>query len=255
MVGGNTWIPQLLQDERWRLDATGEWDYLNATFREAQSMLRDAATMTMTMSPGDNGKVVTVRVINETGHKLPTGYPEGRQMWIHLEAFDSDGALVYESGVYDVVEHRLVRDDDVRVFEAKQGISSNLAGMLDKDAGASFHFILNNEVVKDNRIPPRGYTEAAFDRPGLRPVGATYEDGQYWADATYTVPSATVRVLTTLYYQTASKEYVDFLRDIGGVDGEALYELWESNPSPPQVMGRAWWPRRSFYLPLILKAK
>jgi hypothetical protein len=61
--------------------------------------------------------------------------------------------------------------------------------------------------------------------------------------------------LTTLYYQTASKEYVDFLRDIGGVDGEALYELWESNPSPPQVMGRAWWPRRSFYLPLILKAK
>jgi len=255
MVGGNTWIPQLLQDERWRLDAAGEGDYLDATFREAQAMLGDAATVTMTVSPGDNGKVVTVRVINETGHKLPTGYPEGRQMWIHLEAFDSDGANVYESGAYDFAEHRLVRDVDVYVFEAKQGISSDLARMLGKEAGASFHFILNNEVVKDNRIPPRGFTQAALDQPGLRPVGATYEAGQYWADARYLVPSATARVLATLYYQTASKEYVEFLRDRGGVDGEALYELWESNPSPPQVMARVWWPRRTSYLPLILKAK
>ena len=31
--------------------------------------------------------VVDVKVTNLTGHKLPTGYPEGRRMWIHLMAY------------------------------------------------------------------------------------------------------------------------------------------------------------------------
>jgi hypothetical protein len=209
--------------------------------------------MTVTVSPRDSGKAAIVRVTNQTGHKLPTGYPEGRQMWIHFQAFDTDGNLVYESGAYDATEHRLVRDADVQVFEAKQGISQDLARLLGREPGESFHFILNNVVVKDNRIPPRGYTQAAFDQPGLRPVGVTCEDGQYWSDKRYALPATAVRVRVTLYYQTASREYVEFLRDNGGVDGEALNELWQGNPSPPQVMERAWWPRWPAYLPLIFK--
>ena len=38
---------------------------------------------------------------NNTGHKLPTGYPEGRRMWLNLRAYDDDGELIYESGAYD----------------------------------------------------------------------------------------------------------------------------------------------------------
>ncbi len=254
MVGGNTWLPQLLQDEDWRLHAAGEADYLDATFREAQSMLRKAARLSVTMTASGTQKLATVRVINETGHKLPTGYPEGRQMWIHLKAYDEDGNLIDESGAYDFDAGQLNRDADVKVYEAKQGITPELAELLNKPAGASFHFVLNNEVVKDNRIPPRGYTQDAFDEPGLRPVGAIYADGQHWDDTTYTLPEDAEQVLATLYYQTASREYVEFLKERGGVDGEALYELWETSKSPPQVMARAWWPNHPVYLPLIFKS-
>ena len=44
--------------------------------------------------------------------------------------------------------------------------------------------MLNNVVVKDNRIPPRGFTNAAFEAFDGAPVGATYADGQYWDDVT-----------------------------------------------------------------------
>jgi hypothetical protein len=178
-------------------------------------------------------------------------------MWINLRAYDAAGELIYESGDYDFDTGQLDRDADadadIKVYEAKQGITPELADLLGEPAGASFHFVLNNEVVKDNRIPPRGYTQDAFDEPGLRPVGATYADGQHWDDTVYDLPEETERVLATLYYQTASKEYVDFLRANGGVDGEALGELWETSKSPPQVMARAWWPNYPMYLPLILK--
>jgi uncharacterized repeat protein (TIGR01451 family) len=253
MVGGNAWLPQILQDEDWRLQAVGEEDYLDETFREAQSMLRKAATMTVTVVPSGSLRMAHVRVTNHAGHKLPTGYPEGRQVWINLKAFDAAGELLYESGAYDFDAGHLDRDADIKVYEAKQGITSELAELLGEPAGPSFHFVLNNQVVKDNRIPPRGYTQAAFDEPGLRPVGATYRDGQHWDDTLYVLPEETGCLLATLYYQTASGEYVDFLRANGGIDGKALGDIWESSKSPPQVMARTWWPGYAVYLPLVLR--
>jgi hypothetical protein len=113
--------------------------------------------------------------------------------------------------------------------------------------------VLNNMVIKDNRIPPRGYTQAAFDRPGLRPVGAIYTDGQYWNDTSYTLPANTERVVATLYYQTPSREYIDFLRSNGGVDGVTLGELWDNSKSPPKVMAVAFFPSLPTYLPIIIK--
>jgi hypothetical protein len=253
MVGGNTWIPELLQDTAWRLDAEEDAGYLAATIREATAMLQRAATLTVILDTGRASPVATVRVTNEAGHKLPTGYPEGRQMWLHLRAYDAAGNLVYESGAYDEAGDRLIRDGDAKVYEIKQGITPDLASLLGKPAGASFHFVLNNTVVKDNRIPPRGYTQAAFDQDGLRPVDATYANGQHWDETTYTLPDDATRVAVWLYYQTASREYVEFLEANGGVDGLALYDLWTRNPSPPVLMAFAVTPPHELYMPIITK--
>lgn len=78
MVGGNTWVPMLLQDPAWRLSVPNDAAYLNTTAQRARSMLGRAATLTATLVPSGTQKAVHVRVVNETGHKLPTGYPEGR---------------------------------------------------------------------------------------------------------------------------------------------------------------------------------
>lgn len=253
MVGGNTWVPALLQDPAWRLSAEADAGHLHETMLQARQMLRKAATVTVTVTPSDTAKIATVRVTNQTGHKLPTGYPEGRRMWLNLRAYDAGGALVYESGAYDAETGKLQQDPDLKVYEVKQGITPALAAVLGKPAGASFHFVLNNTTVKDNRIPPRGYSQALYNRPGLRPVGVEYADGQYWDDTDYTVPIETERVVATLYYQTASREYVEFLAANGGIDGLALAELWASLKSPPEVMARAWVPSFEMYLPIIRK--
>jgi hypothetical protein len=128
-----------------------------------------------------------------------------------------------------------------------------LAALLNLPPGKSFHFVLNNTVVKDNRIPPRGFTPSALQEHGLQPVGAEYEPGQYWDETVYQMPGDVERVRVTLYYQTASKEYVDFLRANGGVDGASLGELWDSSQSPPEVMATASYPVLPIYLPVVVK--
>jgi len=253
MAGGNSWTPELLQDARWRLESTSEGTYLDSTAQQARDMLDKAATVTVALTTSGTDKVAVVQVTNQTGHKLPTGYPEGRRMWLHVQVFDAGDNLVYESGVYNPTTGVLTEDPDIKIYEVKQGLTPELAALLEKDEGASFHFVLNNTIVKDNRIPPRGYTAAAFDQPGLRPVGATFLDGQHWDDTTYTLPPAAERVLVTLYYQTASKEYVDFLRANGGVDGATLGTLWEDSKSPPVVVARAWVPDHPVYMPMVFR--
>ncbi len=255
IVGGNAWVPELLQDPTWRLSAENETRYLAPTAQRAREMLRLAATLSLTLTREGDNQLALVRVTNETGHKLPTGYPEGRQLWLNIRAYDAVGRPVYESGHYNWDTHRLVRDADVVVYEAKQGITPDLAAVLGKPAGASFHFILNNTVIKDNRIPPRGYTEEAWDEPGLRPVGANYEDGQHWDEIRYVLPTETVRVTAQLLYQTASTEYIEFLRDNGGIDGQQLYDLWTRNPSPPVVMASAADPSYGLFLPIIARSR
>jgi hypothetical protein len=252
-MGGNAWVPNLLQNPHWRLSAESESAMLSVTAQQAESMLRKAAALTVTLTASDTVKLATVRVTNQTGHKLPTGYPEGRQMWINLQAFDSFGQLLYESGAYDHQSGQLIRDPDVKVYEAKQGITPDLAEVLGLPPGESFHFVLNNTVVKDNRIPPQGYAQALYDQPGLRPVGVTYLDGQYWDDTQYVLPLETERVAVKLYYQTASREYVKFLESHGGVDGLTLGQLWAASKSPPRLMTRAQDGEFVYYFPILKK--
>jgi len=250
-IGANAWVPGLLQDPAWRLSSPIDQGTLQTTISLTEEMLRKAATISVTLATTDTGKVATVWVVNHTGHKLPTGYPEGRQMWVNLVAYDAGGEVVFESGAYDQGTGTLTRDAQAKVYEVKQGLTTDLAGLLGKSPGESFHFVLNNTVVKDNRIPPQGYNVAQYDRPGLRPVGAAYVDGQYWDEIQYLLPAETDLVHAALYYQTSSKEYIDFLRHNGGVDGISLGDLWQGSKSPPVPMAGAWSRGFQHYFPSI----
>jgi hypothetical protein len=99
--------------------------------------------------------------------------------------------------------------------------------------------VLNNKIFKDNRIPPRGFTNAAFSDFGGAPVGHSYADGQYWDDTFYAIPPQADSVKVTLYYQSTSKEFVEFLRDENSTNtlGQEIYDLWNDNGKcPPEVM-------------------
>jgi len=236
MTGGNTFIPTLI-DQVFPGEANPA--ALAAGIQRASDMLQKAATMDLNVASGGTGYLATVRVTNETGHKLPSGYPEGRRIWVNLRVYDSNGSLIKESGAYDNATGLLDHDSEAKIYEIKPGLSSDLAAALQLPAGPSFHFVLNNQIYSDNRIPPRGFTNAAFETIQSPPVAYSYPDGQYWDETVYTVPAEAARVVATLYYQTLSKEYIEFLRDENTTNdwGVRLYDLWNSQgKSAPVAM-------------------
>ncbi|MEW5796504.1 MAG: T9SS type A sorting domain-containing protein [Candidatus Zixiibacteriota bacterium] len=236
MTGGNTFVPKIL-NAIW----PGEVNQsaLNAGVQRAIAMLQKAATLDLTVTPVPGGYSAHVRVTNETGHKLPSGYPEGRRIWINVKVYDTTATLVYESGTYDNATGVLGHDAAVKIYEIEPGLSADLSAALGYPAGPSFHFVLNNQIYSDNRIPPRGFTNAAFTAIQSPPVGYSYADGQYWDDTYYSLAESAARVDVTLYYQTTSKEFVEFLRDENHTNdwGQRLYDLWNTNgKSAPVAM-------------------
>ncbi|MEJ2595219.1 MAG: PKD domain-containing protein [bacterium] len=238
MTGGNTFIPTLLSSLY--PDEVNQ-EALDAGILRATEMLQKAATMNVNYTHSGDDYTVDVEVINETGHKLPSGYPEGRRIWINLKAYDSNGDIVYESGKYNFTTGALIHDENIKVYEIKPGLSAEIAALSEElTEGPSFHFAINNKIFSDNRIPPRGFTNEAYIAIQSPPVGYTYADGQYWDNTIYAFTASDVAKLeTTLYDQTLSSEYVTFLRDenVTNDAGEIMYNLWDANgKSAPVVM-------------------
>ena len=234
MMGGSTWMPVTLAAlYPGEVDAVALADASD----RAKSMLERAALLTLDVADMDSLKLATVTVTNQTGHKLPTGFPEGRRMWIHLIARDALGQVVYESGAYNVAGN-LILDDDIRVYEGKMGISHSFAPVVGMEPGPTFHFALNDTIYKDNRIPPLGFTNTAFDAFGGQPVDSDpsqpvprYPDGQNWDVASYELPTSASEVIATLYYQSVTKEHVEFLELANHTNNAGAFfaDVWTDN--------------------------
>jgi hypothetical protein len=280
--------------------STDQTNDMLASIPRAEHQLEMAASLTIT----DH----TVKVTNLTGHKLISGYPEGRRMWLKVEWYDDQDALVGVTGEYgplsddDGVPVMVTNPADgqpvqvqsildlsgqrTKIYEAHYGVTQEWAAQLmglgypagmiigfDRLTGAvahtlgelaaepagtnyeSFHFVLNNKVLKDNRIPTWGmrYDDSRVrntlpvpsNQYGAPEAGGVY---QHWDEVSFTPPTTlAVRGEVELLYQTTSWEYIQFLylANDGSVsfladEGVNMLEAWvNEGMSEPHKMASA----------------
>jgi hypothetical protein len=202
--------------------------------RAKQNLQRAAAIQQLTYDAVSGA--LSFRVQNQTGHKLISGFPEGRRMFVNIKAYDANDSLLYEVNPYDdgAATLRGLPTSyspnspplganefyvDELVYETHP--SSALTG-----EDETFHFALATGRYKDNRIPPKGFDIATAPARLAEPVWEGASAPDYFTAAEYAggydevslgdygvlLPGAD-HVEVSLYYQTTSREYVEFLRD------------------------------------------
>jgi hypothetical protein len=295
LTGGNTWAPDAIRwlDGQNRLALGGgitpnQSAAMDRGILRARGNLKRAAALDIAPN--------SVRITNLTGHKLISGYPEGRRMWLHTVWKNESGTVLREDGSFGSFTTTVngtnytvssITDPNARIYQAKMGMTQDWALQLlglgvspvlplsfDRVTGAptltliqlasaapgtvheTFHFVLNNKLIADNRIPPYGfdYNEAQtrnalpvpasqFGNPG---ANGTY---QHFDDVPLTPPNGATRAEVELMYQTASWEYIQFLRlanpgtnaflQMRGID---LFDAWRNTgQSAPERMALARW--------------
>ncbi len=298
MTGGNYWMPDAVQwlDMQGRLRLGGgltsvQIAALNEGKVRAIKQLNEAAALEV------NGN--TLRITNLTGHKLISGYPEGRRMWINIKWFDGQSQIPLRvDGRYGPIGtvingtpttvNSLIDpyDPNTKVYEAHYGMTQEWANQLitlgypttlalsyDRYSGAvdytlgelaasaagstheTFHFVLNNTVVKDNRIPPyeMSYDEAA--KRNALPVPANQYSGTpggtylHFDEIALNPPAGAVYATIDLVYQPTSWEYIQFLHLANDLtnpfladEGQALLDAWlNTGMAVPHVMTSTTW--------------
>ena len=299
LTGGNYWIPDaILYQEAvgtLRLGSgltTVQVDALNAGKDRARQQLDLAASLEV---QGNK-----LKVTNLTGHKLISGYPEGRRMWLNIKWYDKNGALLREDGEYGSLSVDIngtttqvdtilnLYDPNTKIYEAHYGMSQEWAKSLSdlgydpnmplsfdrltmtgvpdltlgelaaQPAGSyaeTFHFVLNDKVVKDNRIPPYGFNYEEARKRNALPVPATQYGGgsggtyNYWDEVSLNPPSGADHAVISLLYQPTSWEYIQFLYLANdkqniflGAEGDNLLDAWlKTGMAAPHTMATATW--------------
>ncbi len=232
-AGATAWVLEtikLLYENDPAVDPTA----IDGGIAKAVDMLQRAASLELVQFGG----TLRVRVINESGHKLPTGHIEGRRVWASVRMFDAANVLIREYGHYDAAEAEL-DENSIRVYEMHVGLSPAAAALTGYPAGVTTHMALADTIEKDTRIPPRGFNNATYAAGGAPAVGIHYADGQHWDDQYFSLPSGAVRAEATVYYQTATRHYIEALLNGNTTDqwGQILHDLWlQTDKAPPIAM-------------------
>jgi hypothetical protein len=310
LTGGNVWVPRLLAST---LSDSPNYDEINAAILDqgpatltldlsaglglehgsllaaadrALANLGDAATIEDAVFNPDTGEL-SFRVINHTGHKLISGFPEGRRMWLNVQAYDDAETLLWEINPYDESASTLkglpasyadpdgILPDPQALSGAESYNDELVYEMLPSSSltgeSHSFHFVLSDGNFKDNRIPPRGFRIAEADARRVVPAWDGSPAPGYFTAAEYAggydevsvlLPPGSAHIEITLYYQTTSREYLEFLRDeingtadtLGGTGaggdepyliqtdpffdqlkawGDSIWQLWRHNREAP----------------------
>ncbi|UCH35816.1 MAG: fibronectin type III domain-containing protein [Armatimonadota bacterium] len=222
--------------------------------RSKQQLLLAAAINNVSYDSASGA--LSFRVQNQTGHKLISGFPEGRRMFVNIRAY-SGGSVIYEVNPYDAAAGTLKglsysyqpdpsvpMPEPIAVAEAyvdelvyEMHPTSTLTGEQE-----TFHFALADGRYKDNRIPPKGFRIADADTRLCVPMwhgapapgyftAAEYDGG--YDDVALTIPAGADGVEVNLYYQTTSREYIEFLRDEINGAGNITLPTTPFIPGPP----------------------
>ncbi|MGA1865064.1 MAG: fibronectin type III domain-containing protein, partial [bacterium] len=265
MTGGNLWISRILasldmngpvyEPENVRildkgpavltLDLSqGETPKINGAALKAGSdrakqQLLLAATIKNPSYNSESG-VLSFTIQNNSAHKLISGFPEGRRMFINIKAFNSQDELIYEANPYDYSIGTLkglshshssppLETNEVYIDELVYEVhpKSSLTG-----EDETFHFVLADGRYKDNRIPPKGFDVTEAVRRLCEPVWhgesapGYFTTGEYaggYDDISINIAAGAKYIVVALYYQGTSREYIEFLRDeINGVQNPTL---------------------------------
>ena len=107
-----------------------------------------------------------LRVVNLTGHKLISGYPEGRRMWINTKWYDNSDNLLREDGAYGVIGNTVANpsggpdievtsivdldDSNTKIYEAHYAVTRDWAETIEALHGPDFELSydrLTDEVL------------------------------------------------------------------------------------------------------------
>ena len=191
-----------------------------------------------------------VRIRNKAGHKFPSGYPSRRAV-LQLVMTDASNDTVFQSGIFDS-NYRVIGESSQ--FEPHYNVISQehvpqIYEMVMGDVNGQFTSLVERAAVllKDNRIPPDGFTTAApmYDTvavsadaladPDFNKVNSVQGSGT--DHVSFRIPvaglSGTIKVNARLYYQAVPPRFLDEMFSLSSAPIDTFRNMYMAADKTP----------------------
>jgi len=252
-VGGNVFMLKLLQKHGAELGVTATAAHFDSTINRTLRMLQQetAELSTQYTWAGSDTLVVKVAVKNKSGHKFPTAYPS-RRAWLYFDVQDNNGQSVFTSGAWDAQTGEITGLDEP--YEKHHDLINNPQQvqvyqplMKDVDGAVNYTLLRAAGYIKDNRIPPEGFTTThpSYDSTAIEGLAASDPNfnisngvqGSGVDTVTYRIggldPANAYNVSVKLLYQTHAPRFVDDLFQYSTPEVEQFKSYYQQADKSP----------------------
>jgi hypothetical protein len=255
LVGGNAHLLEILRDYRSELGITNTTSTAGFDDQIAltQNFLGSAASLTVPALV-TNGNILefNVEVTNNAGHKMPSAYPS-RRVWLHVVVKNAANQIIFESGKPDargyistdaarlkadcMAGHKLEGFDSSLCYEPHRDVINDQSQIAiyetvlgDVHDNITHILLQGSQYLKDNRIPPAGFTnsKATSIEPQTVPSGVSGDNDFNCVSTAEGCGADTVhyqvniegqsglyKVEVRLLYQATQPGFVDGMHNVG----------------------------------------
>ena len=237
-AGGNAFMINLIKQNKTALNITSPDVNFDSTLAATYRLLQQKTVgLLLTLDSIANDTLyIKVRVANKAGHKFPSGYPSRRAV-LQLVVTDQDQDTMFQSGTFDsnyeVQGINAGYEPHYNIINSTTQVQ--LYEMVMGDVNSDFTTVLEraDHMLKDNRIPPEGFTTSHPVYDTVRIIGDAAEDPDFNksgpAEGTgmdfvhFHIPvngiNGILNVYAGIYFQTVPPRYVT---DMFGYNSAAI---------------------------------
>jgi hypothetical protein len=254
-VGGNSFMVKLIKDNKISLGAEAEDWQFDSTIAATNALLRES-TLNFDLqldSATQDTSYFSVKLENKAGHKFPSGYPSRRAV-VQFIIINALGDTVFKSGTFTSnqrvvgedsqfeTHHNVITQPDVpQIYEYVMGdVNGNFTSVLER---ASI-------ILKDNRIPPPGFTTSSSVYDTVKISNDALTDGDFnkinsiegsgmdyvHYAIPFSVASGNVSIYARVFYQAVPPKWVDEMFTFNSAEIDTFRNMFNAADQTPLLM-------------------
>lgn len=251
-AGANSFMVKLIKDNKEELGINVSDANFDSSLAAITRQLRYNTIDAELSAPLFNGDSVSFELMltNKAGHKFPSGYP-ARRAWVEFTLISENNDTIFSSGAwnadgeikdyigYGEPHHDYIRSEsEVQIYEMTMGdVNGDPTTILERSV---YH-------LKDNRLPPLGFTTTHEVYDTTQIVGAALEDPDFNKISGvegngrdiihYTIAlngySGVFRAVALVHYQSVPPSWLREMRDLDAPEINTFLSIYDAADKAP----------------------
>ncbi len=254
LAGANVFMLKLMKENMAELGITATPEQMDSTINRAKRMLQQNALTVDLTETGRTADTLFLELLleNHAGHKFPTGYPS-RRAWVEVIVATNTDTL-FHSGKTDGSFNLLGENDDFEphhdVINENGQVQIYEMVMGDVDLEPTTVLAYAYQHLKDNRIPPHGFSSEHFTWDTVAVAGNAMADPDFNKDngvegtgrdrIKYHVPisgfTGALSVTAKVHYQTVSNRWLSQMFEYSSGEIDLFKTMYENADQTPVLV-------------------